>query len=36
MSLEYCHECDKMVDIDYDSDHEHFYPNVLNHYKHNY
>lgn len=24
MSLEYCHYCDKMIDLDYNSEHEHF------------
>ena len=24
MRLEYCEECDKMIDLDYDSEHEHF------------
>ena len=24
MSLEYCEECDKMIDLDTDSEHEHF------------
>ena len=24
MSIEYCHECDRMIDLDYDSEHEHF------------
>lgn len=24
MSLEYCEDCDKMIDLDYDSEHEHF------------
>ena len=24
MSLEYCEECDKMIDLDYDLEHEHF------------
>ena len=24
MSLEYCYDCDNMIDLDYDSDHEHF------------
>ena len=24
MSLEYCHECDKMIDLDWNAEHEHF------------
>ena len=24
MSMEYCHECDNMIDLDYDLEHEHF------------
>lgn len=24
MSLEYCPECDKMIDLDFDVEHEHF------------
>ena len=24
MSMEYCWECDRLIDLDYDSDHEHF------------
>ena len=24
MSMEYCEKCDNMIDLDYDSDHEHF------------
>lgn len=24
MSLEYCHDCDKMIDLDIDCEHEHF------------
>ena len=24
MSMEYCHECDKMIDLDYDEHFEHF------------
>lgn len=24
MSLEYCDDCDKMIDLDTDSEHEHF------------
>ena len=24
MSMEYCEECDKMIDLDIDSEHEHF------------
>lgn len=27
MSMEYCHECDNMIDLDYDSEHEHFQEN---------
>jgi len=24
MGLEYCNECDRMIDLDYNIDHEHF------------
>ena len=24
MSMEYCEDCDRMIDLDYDSEHEHF------------
>ena len=24
MSMEYCKECDRMIDLDYDCEHEHF------------
>jgi len=24
MSMEYCEECDLMIDLDWDSEHEHF------------
>ena len=26
MSMEYCHECDKMIDLGYDEHWEHFSP----------
>ena len=27
MSLEYCHDCDRMIELDYDLEHEHFNDN---------
>ena len=34
MSLEYCHECDKMIDTDYDAEHEHFDEHFDEHFEH--
>ena len=25
MGLEYCEDCDRLIDLDYDADHLHFY-----------
>ena len=35
MSLEYCHDCDNMIDLDWNLEHEHFQQLVMAYANHN-